>query len=44
MKLLIAAGAKVDFVDKDGNTPASAARNYGHGRIADMLERVSSEQ
>lgn len=44
VKLLIAAGAKVDFVDKDGETPASAARNHGHGRIADMLERVSSEQ
>jgi ankyrin repeat protein len=43
-KLLIAAGAKVDFVDEDGNTPASVARNNGHGRIADMLERVSSER
>lgn len=43
VKLLIAAGAKVDFVDEDGHTPASIARKHGHGRIADMLERVSSE-
>lgn len=44
VKLLIAAGAKVDFVDKDGDTPASIAREHGHGRIAEMLERLSSEQ
>lgn len=44
VKLLIAAGAKVDFVDEDGDTPASVARNYGHGRVAEMLERVSSER
>lgn len=44
VKLLIAAGAKVDFVDQDGSTPASVARKNGHGRIAEMLERVSSEQ
>ncbi|KAM0448003.1 hypothetical protein ACHAO4_008534 [Trichoderma viride] len=43
VKLLMAAGAKVDVVDQDGNTPASAARSCGHGRIADMLERVGSE-
>ncbi|KAL6911038.1 putative ankyrin repeat protein [Trichoderma evansii] len=44
VKLLLAAGAKVDFVDEDGHTPASIARKHGHGRIADMLELVSSEQ
>lgn len=44
VKLLIAAGAKVDFVDEDGDTPASVARNNGHGRVAEMLERVSSER
>ncbi|EHK50529.1 putative ankyrin repeat protein [Trichoderma atroviride IMI 206040] len=44
VKLLLAAGAKVDFVDEDGKTPASVARKNGHGRIADMLERVSSER
>lgn len=44
VKLLIAAGAKVDVVDDYGYTPASVARYNGHGRIAEVLERSSSEQ
>lgn len=44
VKLLIAAGAKVDVVDDYGYTPASLARYHGYGRIAEMLERSSSER
>ncbi|KAL7918158.1 putative ankyrin repeat protein [Trichoderma austrokoningii] len=39
VRLLIAAGARVDLVDHNGNTPASMARDNGHGRIAEILER-----
>jgi hypothetical protein len=44
VKLLLDAGAKADFVDENGDTPASVARKFGHGKLAEMLERVSSEQ
>lgn len=37
VRMLVARGAKVDMVDKDGDTAESFARQNGHSEVADWL-------
>ena len=42
--MLIDAGARTDFIDKEGQTAISMARKHGHCRIVNLLGRLETEE
>jgi len=41
VRRLLAAGARADVADEDGDTPLAAARRQGPPELARLLERVN---